>query len=73
MLANFTNLTHLAHQALVLGVVLGAVKGAFLKRRTAVDRAVTRRTNLKLGKLIKLDIYCVIRIALALGFRLFGL
>lgn len=67
MLANLANLAHSAHGALVLGVVLGAVKGTLLERRTAVDGSVAGRTHVKLSELIKLDLNSIMRVALALS------
>lgn len=65
MLAHLTNLTDRAHRALVLAVVLGPVKGAFLVCRAAVDWRVAGRANLKFGKLIKLNLYCIVWVTLA--------
>ncbi len=73
MLADLAYFAHLAHAALVLGVVLGAVEGALLKRSTAVDGRVASRADLELGKLVELDLYGVVRIALALRLCFFGL
>lgn len=67
MLANLAHLAHLADGALVLAVVLGPVKRALLIRGAAVDGRVARRANLKLGKLIKLNLHRVVRVALAGG------
>lgn len=66
MLANLADLTHRAHAALVFAVVLGSVKRALLVRRAAVDRRVACCANLKLGKLVKLNLYSIVWVALAL-------
>lgn len=73
MLANLAHLADPAGLALVLGVVLGAVKGALLVRRAAVDGAVAGRADLELGKLVKLDLDGVVGVALALSLVLLGL
>lgn len=65
MLAHLTNLTDRAYSALVLAVVLGPVKGAFLVRRAAVNGRMTGRANLKLGELIKLNFYGIVWVTLA--------
>lgn len=65
MLANLTNLADFAQSALILGVVFGSVKGALLVRRAAVNRSKAGGANLKLCKLIKLNINRIVRIALA--------
>lgn len=56
MLPDLANLAHHAYRSLVLGVVLGAVKGAFLERCAAVDRCVASRADLELSKLVELDL-----------------
>lgn len=73
VLPNLAHLAHAAHAALVLGVVLGPVKRALLKRRAAVDGRVAGRAHLELGKLVKLNLDRVVRVALALRLGLFGL
>lgn len=73
MLAHLADLAHDAHGALVLGVVLGPVKRALLERGAAVDRRVAGRANLEFGKLVKLDLDCVVRVPLALRLCLAGL
>jgi hypothetical protein len=73
MLANLANLAHSAHGALVLGVVLGAVKGTLLERCTAVDGGVAGRAHIKLSELIKLDLNSIMRVALALSLSSPGL
>lgn len=73
MLANLANLAHPAHGALVLGVVLGAVKGTLLERCTAVDGSVAGRAHVKLSELIKLDLNSIMRVALALSLSSPGL
>ena len=66
VLADLADLAHGAHGALVLGVVLGPVKGALLVRGAAVDGRVAGRADLELGELVKLDLDRVVRVALAL-------
>lgn len=73
VLPNLAHLTHPAHAALVRRMVLGPVKLAFLVRRPAVDRRVARRTHVKLGKLVKLNVDRVVRVALALRLGFLGL
>ena len=71
-----TNLAYLAHDAdgtLVAGVVLGPVKSALFKRRTAVDGCVAGGAALELGKLVVLDLDRIVRVALALRLGLLGL
>lgn len=66
VLTDLANLTHRAHRALELGVVLGAVERTFLVRCAAVDGRVAGRANFKLGKLVEFDLHRVVRVALAL-------
>lgn len=73
VLAHLADLAHDTHGALVLGVVLGPVKGALLVRGAAVDGRVAGRADLELGELVKLDLDRVVRVALALGLGLAGL
>lgn len=73
MLANFAYLAYLTHGTLVLGVVLGAVKGTLLERCTAVDGGVTSSADLELGELIKLDLNRIVGVTLALSLCLLGL
>lgn len=73
VLTDLAHLAHDAHCALVLGVVLGPVERALLKRRAAVDGRVAGRADLELGKLVELDLHRVVRVALALGLGLLGL
>lgn len=73
MLANFTNLTYSANSSLVFGVILGAVKGTLFVRAATVDGGVTGSTNVKLGKLVELDVDRVIWISLTLSLRFLGL
>jgi hypothetical protein len=56
MLPDLADLAHHAYRSLVLGVVLGPVKRAFLKRCAAVDRCVASRADLELSKLVELDL-----------------
>jgi hypothetical protein len=72
----FSNLTHfanLAHSALVLGVIFGAIKCTLLIRCSTVDWGVAGSTNLKLGELIKLNVNRIVRVSLTLSLGLFGL
>jgi hypothetical protein len=73
MLSDLAHLAYSAYCSLVLGMILGSVKGAFLERGSAVDGRVTGGTDLKLGKLVKFNLYGVVRIALALSLGLLGL
>lgn len=73
MLSDLANLADCAHRALVLGVVLGSVKCALLVRGTAVDGREAGSADLKLGKLIELDLHGVVRVALALRLGSLGL
>jgi hypothetical protein len=73
MLANLTHFTHAAHSALVLGVVLGAIKGTLLIRSTAVDRCMASSAHIKLGELVKLNLNSIVRVAFALSLGLLGL
>ena len=73
MLADLADAADDAYGALVLGVVLGAVEGALLKRRAAVDGRVARRAHLELRELVVLDLHRVVRVALALRLGLLGL
>ena len=73
MLANLADLADRAHRALVLGMVFGPVKGAFLVCRSAVNRCVASSANLKFRKLVELDLYRVMRVALTLRLRFLGL
>jgi hypothetical protein len=73
VLADLADLAHDADGALVLGVVLGAVKGALLVRGAAVDGRVAGGADLKLGELVKLNLDRVVRVALALSLGLAGL
>lgn len=67
MLAHLANLTHDADAALVFGMVLGPVKGAFLIRGAAVNGRVAGCADVELGKLVELDLNRVIRVPLALS------
>jgi hypothetical protein len=51
-------------------VILGSIKGAFFERCAAIDRGLTSCADLELGELVKLDLYSVIRVSLALRLRL---
>lgn len=73
MLADLAHLTHGAHGAFVLGVILGAVECALLERRAAVDGRVAGSANLELGELVELDLDRVVRVTLALRLGLAGL
>jgi hypothetical protein len=73
MLANFTHFAHAAHSALVLGVVLGAIKGTLLIRSTAVDGCMTGSTHIKLGELVEFNLNSIVRVALTLSLGLLGL
>jgi len=73
VLAHLAHLADLAHGALVLGMVLGAVKRALLVRSAAVDRGVTGGANFELGELVELDVHRIMRVPLALSLRLAGL
>ena len=73
MLSNLADLTDLADLALVLGMVLGPVKGAFLIRCSAVDGRVAGRANVKLRELVELDLNGIAGVALALLLRFGGL
>ena len=73
MLADLADAADDTHGALVLGVVLGAIEGALLERRAAVDRRVARRAYLELRELVVLDLHRVVRVALALRLGLLGL
>lgn len=68
MLSDLAYLADGAYGALVSGVILGTVERALLVHGTAVDGGVTGRTDLKFGELVIFDLYCVVRIALALYF-----
>jgi len=73
VLANFAHLADNADGALILCVVLGAVKCAFFVAGTAVDWRVASRADLKLGKLIKFNLHRVVRVTLALSLSLSSL
>ncbi len=73
VLANLAHLADRTHRALVLGVVLGAIKRARLEGRAAVDGGVAGSTDLELGELVELDLYRVVRVALALSLGLLSL
>jgi hypothetical protein len=73
MLANLTHLAHPADRALVLGVILGPVEGALLEGCSTVDGGVAGGTDLELGKLVELNLYRVVGVALALSLCLLGL
>lgn len=73
MLANLTNLAHPTDRTLVLGVVLGSVKGALLECRSAVDGSVAGSAHLELGELVKLNLNSIIRVAFALRLSPLGL
>ncbi len=73
MLANLAHLADPARAALVLCVVLGAIKRTLLVCRAAVDGGEAGRTDVKLGKLVKLNIDGVAGVALALRLGLPGL
>lgn len=73
MLANLAHLADRADGALVLCVVLGTVKRALLIACAAVDGRVAGGADLKLGKLVKLNLYRVMGVALALRLGLPGL
>lgn len=67
MLANLTHFTNPTDASLVLGVVLGSVKRAFLVCCAAVDGCVACGAHLELGELIKLNLNSIVGIALALS------
>ena len=67
MLANLTHLANLANRSLVLGVVLGPIERTRLERSATIDGRVASGTDIELSKLVKLDLYRVIGIALALS------
>lgn len=73
MLANLANLAYSAHSALVLGVVLGAVKSTLLERCAAVDGRVAGRAHIELSKLIELNLNSIVRVAFALSLSSLGL
>lgn len=73
MLPYLAHLAHSAYGAFILGVVLGAVKGALLVGSAAVDGRVAGGADLELGKLIELDLHRVMWVALALRLGLLGL
>jgi hypothetical protein len=73
VLSNLADLAHPADGALVLAVVLGAVKGALLVRGAAVDWRETRCADLELGELVKLNFDGVVGVALALSLDSLGL
>jgi hypothetical protein len=73
MLTDLAYLADNAHRALVLGVVLGPIKGALLECRAAVDGRVASRADLELGEVVELDLYCIMGVALALSLSLLGL
>lgn len=73
MLANFAHITDLAHRALELGVVLGAIEGTFLVRVAAVNGSETAGANVELCKLVELDLHRVVGVALTLSLDLLGL
>lgn len=67
MLANLANLAYPAHGALVLSVVLGAIKGTLLECGAAVDGSVAGRAHVELSKLVEFDLNSIVRVALALS------
>jgi len=69
VLANLADLADCAYRALVLCMVLGAVKCAFLVAGTAINRRVAGRADLKLRELVKLNLHRVVRITLTLSLR----
>ncbi len=71
MLSNLADFADHADRPLVLGVVLRSVERALLVGSAAIDRCVAGSADLKLGKLVKLNFDCIVRVALAL--RLDGL
>ena len=73
MLTNFADLADSANGTLVLGMILGAIKRALLVRRAAVNRGEACSAHLEFGELIKLDLYRVIGVALALSLCSAGL
>lgn len=73
MLANLTNTTHPTDAALVLGVVLGSVKGTRLVCGAAVDGGMAGSTHLELGELVEFNLNSITRIAFALRLGLLGL
>jgi hypothetical protein len=73
MLTDLAYLTDSADGALVLGVVLRSVKRTLLERSPAIDGRVARSADLKLGELVELNLYGVIRVPFALSLRLLGL
>ena len=73
VLAHLADLAHNADGALVLGVVLGSIKSTLLERCAAVDGCVTGSADLELSELVEFDLYCVMRIALALSLGPLGL
>lgn len=73
ILPDLAHLAHRAHRALVLGLVLAAIKGAGLEGATAVDGCVGGSADVELGELVELDFVRVVGAALARGFDLLGL
>lgn len=73
MLANLAHFANSAHLSLVLAVVLGPIKCTSLKRRSAVDGRVAGGADLKLGKLVKLNVDGIVGVALACCLGLLGL
>jgi hypothetical protein len=53
--SNLTNLADLAHRALVPSMVLRAIIRTSRARASTIDRRMTRRADLKVGKLIKVN------------------
>lgn len=73
MLANLTHIADPADCSLVLGVVLGPAERTYLERSAAVDGRVAGSTDLELGELIKLNLYRVVGVTLALSLCLLRL
>lgn len=67
MLANLAHFAHSAHRPLELGMILGAIEGAFFKWRAAVDGSVACGAHFELGKLVKFDFNSVVGVTLALS------
>lgn len=73
MLSNFADVANNAQAALVLGVVLGPVERALLVGGAAVDRCMAGGADLELCELVILDLYRIMRVALALSLGFPGL
>jgi hypothetical protein len=73
MLANLAHFANPADAALELGMVLGSIKRTLLERCATVDGSVAGGADLKLGKLVELDVYAVIGVSLTQSLGLLGL